>query len=95
MDGVTVVTGGSAGIGEAICQQLVAPGPIETDLFRTSNPPDSPQTRTIMDSIAVGRMGPWMMWLHAVPLLLDPKSGFGTGQTLHVCGGTSIGAAPI
>jgi 3-oxoacyl-[acyl-carrier protein] reductase len=81
--------------GAGITVNLVAPGPIETDLFRTSNPPDSPQTRKITDSIAVGRMGTVDDVAHAVLFLLDPKSGFITGQTLYVCGGTSIGAAPI
>lgn len=81
--------------GAGITVNLVAPGPIETELFKMSNPPDSPQTRRIVESIAVGRFGTPDDVAQAVLFFLDPASGFITGQTLYVCGGTSIGAAPI
>jgi NAD(P)-dependent dehydrogenase (short-subunit alcohol dehydrogenase family) len=82
---------GSSGI----TVNLVAPGPIATDLFRASNPPDSAQTRAVMESIAVGRFGTPEDVANAVLFFLDDASGFVTGQTLYVCGGASIGAAPI
>jgi NAD(P)-dependent dehydrogenase (short-subunit alcohol dehydrogenase family) len=32
---------------------------------------------------------------HAVSFLLDERSGFVTGQVLYVCGGMTVGVAPI
>jgi NAD(P)-dependent dehydrogenase (short-subunit alcohol dehydrogenase family) len=71
----------------------VAPGPIETDLFRDANPADSPKTKAIIDRIPVKRMGQPADVAHAVAFFLDPRSGFTTGQVLYVCGGMTIGAA--
>ena len=73
----------------------VAPGPIATDLFMRSNPADSPQTRRIMDSILVGRFGTPEDVARAVMFFLAPESGFITGQVLYVCGGTTLGTAPL
>jgi NAD(P)-dependent dehydrogenase (short-subunit alcohol dehydrogenase family) len=68
----------------------VAPGPIETEMFRQVNPPDSPATRRIREGIPVRRMGQPEDIAHAVASLVDPRAGFITGQTLHVCGGMTI-----
>ena len=78
-----------------ITVNLVAPGPIETELFKASNPPESPQTRRIVESIAVGRFGTPDDVARAVLFFLAPENGFVTGQTLSVCGGASVGAAPL
>jgi NAD(P)-dependent dehydrogenase (short-subunit alcohol dehydrogenase family) len=78
-----------------ITVNLVAPGPIETELFKASNPADSPETATIMQSIAVGRFGTPDDVARAVLFFLEPENGFVTGQTLAVCGGASVGAAPL
>jgi 3-oxoacyl-[acyl-carrier protein] reductase len=78
-----------------ITVNAVAPGPIATDLFMQSNPADSPQTRRIMDSILVGRFGTPEDVARAVMFFLAPESGFITGQVLYVCGGTTLGTAPL
>jgi NAD(P)-dependent dehydrogenase (short-subunit alcohol dehydrogenase family) len=78
-----------------ITVNAVAPGPIATELFMRSNPPDSPQTRRIMDSILVKRFGTPEDVAHAVMFFLAPESGFITGQVLYVCGGTTLGTAPL
>lgn len=75
-----------------ITANAVGPGPIATALFARANPADSPQTRDIIDSVPVGRMGTARDVAHAVSYLLDDRSGFVTGQTLYVCGGMTIGA---
>ncbi|MEU3333030.1 SDR family NAD(P)-dependent oxidoreductase [Glutamicibacter creatinolyticus] len=75
-----------------ITANAVGPGPIATELFARANPADSPQTRDIIDSVPVGRMGTARDVAHAVSYLLDDLSGFVTGQTLYVCGGMTIGA---
>lgn len=74
-----------------ITANAVGPGPIATELFAHANPPDSPRTRAILASVAVGRMGKPDDVAHAVSYLLDDRAGFVTGQTLYVCGGMSVG----
>jgi NAD(P)-dependent dehydrogenase (short-subunit alcohol dehydrogenase family) len=77
---------------DGITCNAVAPGPIATDLFRANNPDDSPLTRRIVDSIPVGRLGEPAEVAHAVDFFTTPEAGFITGQTLFVCGGTSMGS---
>jgi len=79
--------------GDGITANAVAPGPIRTALFDQANPPDSPQTRAIIEGIPVRRMGTPADVAHAVAFLLDARSGFLTGQVLYVCGGMTVGAA--
>lgn len=75
-----------------ITANAVGPGPIETGLFRSANPPDSARTRTIVQSVPVQRMGRPEDVAHSVSYLLDERSGFVTGQTLYVCGGLTVGS---
>ncbi len=81
--------------GDGITVNAVAPGPIATELFRQNNPPDAPQTQRIMDSIAVKRLGTPEDVARAALFFLSPDNGFVTGQVLYVCGGVTLGAAPI
>ena len=71
----------------------VAPGPIETDLYRQVNPPGSPRTRALVEAIPVRRLGQPEDIAHAVDFLVDARAGFVTGQVINVCGGMTIGAA--
>lgn len=80
---------------DGITVNAVAPGPIATELFRRSNPEGAPQTRRILDSIAVKRMGTPEDVARAALFFLSPDNGFVTGQVLYVCGGTTLGVAPI
>ena len=74
-----------------ITVNAIGPGPIETELFRGANPPDSPVTRQMRDGIPVGRFGQPDDVALAVDYFLDERAGFVTGQTLYVCGGLTIG----
>jgi NAD(P)-dependent dehydrogenase (short-subunit alcohol dehydrogenase family) len=74
-----------------ITANVVAPGPIRTELFDRVNPADSPRTKAIIDAIPVRRVGVPDDIAHAVAYFLDSRSGFVTGQTLFVCGGLTIG----
>lgn len=76
-----------------ITVNTVAPGPVATELFNQSNPPDHPRTRELAAAIPVGRIGRPDEVAHAVAMLLDTRAGFITGQTLYVCGGLTVGAA--
>ncbi len=71
----------------------VGPGPIETELFRAVNPPESPRTRAIIEAVPVGRLGRPEDIAQAACFFLSDGAGFVTGQTLYVCGGMTIGAA--
>lgn len=78
-----------------ITANAVAPGPIATDLFLRANPPEAPKTQEIIDSIAVGRMGTPDDVANATAFYLDERSGFVTGQVIYVCGGVTVGKAPL
>lgn len=80
---------------DGITVNAIGPGPIATELFRKSNPEGAPQTQRILDSIAVGRMGTADDVARAALFFLSPDNGFVTGQVLYVCGGTTLGVAPI
>jgi 3-oxoacyl-[acyl-carrier protein] reductase len=76
-----------------ITANAIGPGPIRTELFDQANPPNSPRTRAIMDTIPVRRIGEPEDVADAVSFLLGARSGFVTGQVLYVCGGMTVGAA--
>lgn len=76
--------------GYGITVNAVAPGPIRTELFDRANPPDMPRTQEIVGMIPVGRIGEPQDVAQAVSFFLDERSGFVTGQTLFVCGGTVL-----
>ncbi len=78
-----------------ITVNAVGPGPVETELFRGANPPDSPVTRQMREGIPVGRIGQPEDIAHAVDFFLDQRAGFTTGQTLYVCGGLTIGVVAM
>ncbi len=81
--------------GDGITVNAIAPGPIATELFRRSNPEGAPQTQRILDSIVVKRMGTPEDVARAAMFFLSPDNGFVTGQVLYVCGGTTLGVAPV
>lgn len=101
--GRTIYGGTKAGLGgmtrtwaletaaDGITVNAIAPGPVATELFIASNPPDLPQTKKIAESVPVGRFGEPEEIAHAVRMFLDRKAGFITGQLLYVCGGMSVG----
>ncbi|WP_243478653.1 SDR family oxidoreductase [Orrella daihaiensis] len=74
-----------------ITVNAIGPGPIATDLFLSGNPPDSPKTKQIIDTLPVKRMGEPADVAHAVASFLDDRAGFITGQILYVCGGMTVG----
>jgi len=78
---------------QGITANVVAPGPIEaTEVFHDLIPKDSPKIPQIIQSIPVRRLGRPEDVARAVMFFADPLAGFVTGQTLFVCGGTSVGS---
>ena len=78
---------------DGITVNAVAPGPIAgTAMFHDVLPPGDTRIDALANSIPVRRLGAPEDVARAVMFLADPASGFITGQTLFVCGGTSIGS---
>lgn len=76
-----------------ITVNVVAPGPIaETEMFEEILPPGSPKMAAAARRIPVGRFGSPGDVARAVKFFADPNASFITGQTLFVCGGTSVGS---
>ena len=69
---------------------IIAPGPIRTELFERANPRDMPRTQEIIGMVPVGRLGEPEDIANSVAFFLDERSGFITGQTLYVCGGITL-----
>ena len=76
-----------------ITSNAIAPGPIaETEVFHSLIPADSPKIPRIVEAIPVKRLGKPDDIARAVMFFADPEASFVTGQTLFVCGGTSVGS---
>ena len=79
-----------------ITVNAVAPGPIgDTDMFRGVIPPGDPREQTLAATIPVKRLGRSDDVARAVMFFADPDNSFVTGQTLYVCGGSSVGSIVI
>lgn len=74
-----------------ITVNTIAPGPIATEMFNSNNPPGAPRTNKIIEGIPVKRIGLPEDIAHMTASLLDARAGFLTGQTIHVCGGLTVG----
>ena len=80
---------------DGITVNAIGPGPIATELFKRANPDNSPRTRAIIEGVPVKRLGTPEDVANGVQFFLDHRSGFVTGQVLYVCGGLTVGLAPI
>ena len=79
-----------------ITVNAVAPGPIgDTDMFRGVIPLGDPREQTLAAAIPVKRLGRSDDVARAVMFFADPENSFVTGQTLYVCGGSSVGSIVI
>jgi 3-oxoacyl-[acyl-carrier protein] reductase len=76
-----------------ITVNVVAPGPIaDTEMFEEIIPAASAKMIAAAKQVPVGRFGTPQDVARAVTFFTDPKASFVTGQTLFVCGGTSVGS---
>jgi len=90
---------GLIGMTRTLCLELaasgitvnaIAPGPVATELFDRGHPPGGEKRQRVIAGIPVKRVGTPDDVARAVVFLLSPDSGYITGQTLFVCGGTSV-----
>ena len=70
----------------------VAPGPVETEMYRERSPKGSEREARLLQAIPVGRVGTPREIAHAICALLDEDAGYITGQIIRVDGGGSIAA---
>ena len=77
---------------DGITVNVVAPGPIRTDMFHEVVAEGSDKERALAASVPVKRLGESADVAHAVAFFTSPDAGFVTGQVLYVCGGTSVGS---
>jgi NAD(P)-dependent dehydrogenase (short-subunit alcohol dehydrogenase family) len=76
-----------------VTTNVVAPGPIaETEMFHDIIPRNSAKLDSVSKSIPVGRPGTPADVARAILFFTSPDASFVTGQTLFVCGGTSVGS---
>jgi NAD(P)-dependent dehydrogenase (short-subunit alcohol dehydrogenase family) len=80
---------------DGITVNVVAPGPIHTDMFYDVIPAGSERERQLAAAIPVGRVGEPGDVARAVAFFADAQSGFVTGQVLYVCGGASLGSLSL
>lgn len=78
-----------------ITANAIAPGPIVTDMFTAVVPEGSEMAQKIADSLPVKRLGRPEDISRVVGFLLQPDSGFITGQCIFVCGGASLGSLSL
>lgn len=80
---------------QGITVNVVAPGPIKTDMFHEVVPDGSEREARVAAGIPVGRVGRADDVARAVMFFADPANTFVTGQVLYVCGGASVGTLMI
>jgi 3-oxoacyl-[acyl-carrier protein] reductase len=80
---------------DGITVNVVAPGPIRTDMFFDVVPEGSEKERQLAASVPVRRLGEAADVARAVSFFADRDNGFVTGQVLYVCGGTSVGSLAL
>lgn len=78
-----------------ITVNVVAPGPVHTEMFYDVIPAGSEREQKLAASIPVGRIGEAADVARAVSFFIHPDAGFITGQSLYVCGGASLGSISL
>lgn len=78
-----------------ITVNAVAPGPVETEMFRRNSPAGSEAEGRFLSMIPMRRLGKPEEIAAAIAFLLSDDAGFITGQTLFVDGGGSVGRSAV
>lgn len=78
-----------------ITVNVIAPGPVATELFKQASPPEAIQTKALLAAVPLQRVSEPVEIAFAIDFLLNPLAGYITGQTLHIDGGLTISATRI
>ncbi len=81
--------------GDGITVNVVAPGPIRTGMYHAVIAEGSEHDLRLAASIPVGRIGDAGDVARAVAFFAAPANGYVTGQTLFVCGGSSVASLKV
>ncbi|BCD90391.1 hypothetical protein fh0823_05300 [Francisella halioticida] len=73
-----------------ICVNAIAPGPIETDLFREKRPIGSDAEKAVLNTIPMERIGHPIEMAATISFLLSNHASYITGQVISVDGGGSL-----
>lgn len=76
-----------------ITVNAVAPGPVETELYRERSPAGSEREARFLNTIPLHRVGTPVEIAHMICMLLQEDASYITGQVVRVDGGGSVGAA--
>jgi NAD(P)-dependent dehydrogenase (short-subunit alcohol dehydrogenase family) len=76
---------------DGITANAIAPGPTESELFRSNNPPGSEGEARYLRSVPMRRLAQPEEIASAIAFLASQKAAFITGQTIFVDGGASLG----
>lgn len=74
-----------------ITVNAVAPGPTETELFNTNNPPGSESRQRYINGVPMKRVAAPAEIAAPICFFLSDEASFITGQNLFVDGGSSVG----
>ena len=77
---------------DGITANAVAPGPTETELFRSNNPQGSEAEARYLERVPMRRFAQPAEIAAAITFLASDKAAYVTGQTLFVDGGASLGS---
>lgn len=77
---------------DGVTANLVLPGPVVTDIFHEVIPRTPEAIDATAAKVPVRRLGQPDDVARAVMFFVAPENGFVTGQSLYVCGGTSVGS---
>ena len=78
-----------------ITVNLVSPGPIMTELHKKNNNQNKSYQKKYLNQNPMKRYGSPNEVAAAISFFISDEASFVTGQSLYVCGGMSVGHAPI
>jgi len=78
-----------------ITVNAIAPGPVDTELFRSNNPEGSSERERKLNRIPLGRFGEASDIAKSVAFFMGEDSTYITGQTLFVDGGSSLASSAL
>lgn len=81
-----------------ITANVVSPGPTATEMFTRNNlqgEKAEANRRAFLADVPMGRFGVPAEIAVGIAFFLERGASFVTGQVLHVCGGSSVGPAPL